>query len=87
MNIVGFPNVGHFVLEPENTLLADSDLVLATSRSLYDKATSTARKVLYLPNATDFDHFSRTISSRPLSGVGHPIIGIMEQSQSGLTRR
>jgi len=48
---------------------------LATSRSLYDKASLTARQVVYLPNATDFDHFNRPTSVQPLSGLGHPVIG------------
>lgn len=71
----GFSNVAPSVLQQEKSLIANSELVLATSRFLYDKATPTARRVLYLPNATDFEHFSRAPSVQPLSGLGHPVIG------------
>jgi len=71
----GFRNIASSVLQQEEWIIANSDLVLATSQSLYDKVAPTARRVLYLPNATDFEHFNRATSVQPLSGLGHPMIG------------
>jgi glycosyltransferase involved in cell wall biosynthesis len=71
----GFRNIASSVLQQEESLIANSDLVLATSRHLYDKVAPTARRVLYLPNATDFEHFNRATSVKPLSSLGHPVIG------------
>jgi glycosyltransferase involved in cell wall biosynthesis len=70
----GFRNVAPAVLQHEKSLIANSDLVLATSRSLYDKVKTTARRVVYLPNAADFEHFNRATVVQPLL-VGHPVIG------------
>jgi len=71
----GFSNNRRTMLRPERALIKYSDLVIATSRILYDKVSSGGRKALLLPNAVDFDYFHRPGPLRPLDGIPRPIIG------------
>lgn len=74
-DIAGFGNLSTQVLENEAWLIAASDLVLATSRSLEAKVAPHARRTLLLPNATDFDHFHRSSPDHLLATLPKPIIG------------
>jgi GT2 family glycosyltransferase/glycosyltransferase involved in cell wall biosynthesis len=71
----GFSTNEAVMLKHEKTLMTDSDLVLATSRDLYDKISPVAKRILRLPNATDFDHFNQPGPVHPLAKLKKPIIG------------
>jgi polysaccharide pyruvyl transferase CsaB len=71
----GFSTTNRTMLKHEESLTAQSDLVLATSRLLYDKAAGRARQALLMPNAADFEHFNRPGPLRPLAHLPRPIIG------------
>jgi len=71
----GFTTNSPVMTQHEEGLILGSDLVVATSQALYDRVSPSARRALLLHNATDFDHFSRSGSCSPLSGLPHPIIG------------
>lgn len=70
----GFENTAEEMLEEEADLVARSDMTVATAKALYEKLLPTARRVVTIPNAGDYEHFH---SSRPrqLDGVARPIIG------------
>jgi len=71
----GFTTNNATMLQHEETLVAQSDLVVTTSRKLYDKLALVSKRALALPNATDFEHFSRPGPLHPLSKLEGPIIG------------
>lgn len=71
----GFSTNGRDMLQQEEALLRESDLVLAASRRLHEKAAAHARSTLLLPNAADYAHFSQPLPADPLAGLGRPIIG------------
>ena len=71
----GFSTNDSEMLRHEETLLAESDLVLATSRLLEEKTSQTAKRTLLLPNAADYEHFARLPQSRPLEHLDGPILG------------
>lgn len=76
----GFSTNTPAMLRQEEELIESSDLVIATSQLLLAKTSRLARRTLQLPNATDFDHFSRnhSIQSGPstiLSGLDGSVIG------------
>jgi len=61
-------------------LIDIADYVLCASKMLYDKVTSVlgdskSKKVIYLPNACDFEHFSK--AGDPSPEIGEPVIGYM----------
>jgi glycosyltransferase involved in cell wall biosynthesis len=62
-------------LAREARLIEESDLVVASSRLLFDKAKRQASRAILLPNAADFDHFNAPPAERPLEGLSRPIIG------------
>jgi GT2 family glycosyltransferase/glycosyltransferase involved in cell wall biosynthesis len=73
----GFQNTAAPMLELENQLSAESDLILASSRSLYADRASHNPNCLLLPNAVEFDHFQQATNPVPqeLKTIAHPIIG------------
>ena len=72
----GFSTNGDSVQGEEEALVAASDLVIASSQVLFSRWESRARRVLLLPNATDFEHFHRHAPEPPaLRGLRRPIIG------------
>jgi len=71
----GFSNISPGILAREVELIEGSDIVVATSRLLYEKVRSKARRALLLPNAADYDHFKDPGAARPLRGISRPIIG------------
>ena len=71
----GFTTNNARMLQHEETLVAESDLVVTTSRQLYDKLAPLSKRILSLPNATDFEHFSQPGPLHPLSKLARPIIG------------
>ncbi|HEU4386489.1 MAG TPA: glycosyltransferase, partial [Blastocatellia bacterium] len=70
----GFSQSPAFLDEFEGRLLRQSDLVTASSHALYEKASKLSTRVIALPNAADFEHFSRG-DSNPLADIPRPVIG------------
>jgi GT2 family glycosyltransferase/glycosyltransferase involved in cell wall biosynthesis len=60
------------LVELEEAMTAESRLVVVSSRSLQEDATSRNSNVLLLPNACDFDHFASVRVTQPQP---RPIIG------------
>ncbi len=71
----GFSNNGKNMLGEEQHLLRESDLVLASSRPLQEKCGAQSERVLMLPNAADYKHFSSPTAPRALPEINGPIIG------------
>ncbi len=73
----GFGTHGPTTADEEARLLAESDLVLATSRTLFDRVRTERADALRLPNAADVEHFTalppREMS--PLAPLPRPVIG------------
>jgi GT2 family glycosyltransferase/glycosyltransferase involved in cell wall biosynthesis len=73
----GFANTSQEMLKLEQDLTRNSDLVFATSRSLYTKESSINPNCVLVPNAVDFDHFQSTASNIPedTRNIPKPVIG------------
>ncbi|HVQ36099.1 MAG TPA: glycosyltransferase, partial [Pyrinomonadaceae bacterium] len=71
----GFPTNNATMLQHEESLVAQSDLVVSSSRKLYDKLSPASKRSLIVPNATDFEHFNEVPPLRPLAKLTGPIIG------------
>jgi polysaccharide pyruvyl transferase CsaB len=71
----GFSTNSPRMLKHEKKLFEISDLVLAASQSLLLKCSRFSDRVLYLPNAADFEHFSRSITEDPIPDIKGPVIG------------
>ncbi len=67
------------MLAGEQWLMRQSALVVTTSRRLRERAEASARNVVSIPNACDYDHFSKAANDLPrpvsLARVGAPIVG------------
>jgi GT2 family glycosyltransferase/glycosyltransferase involved in cell wall biosynthesis len=72
----GFADTSHEMLSSEQALVAHADLVVASSRPLFERLTH-ARQRLLLPNAADYDHFARAMQPVPgwLAALPRPIVG------------
>ncbi len=71
----GFANNKEIMLKWEESLIAKSDLVITTARILKEKIEPKARRLCLVPNAADFDFFSRRPDRLPLSDLKGPVIG------------
>jgi len=73
----GFGTHGAGTAEDERRLVADADLVLATSRPLLDRIRRVRPDVVRLPNAGDAERFERlpARSASPLAKLPRPVIG------------
>ena len=64
------------IISDEALLVASSDLVITSSRKLYEKHKNLAKRHLVLPNAGEYQHFSSPGDGpNPLEGLPNPIIG------------
>jgi GT2 family glycosyltransferase/glycosyltransferase involved in cell wall biosynthesis len=65
------------MVDDEALLAHESDLVVATSRLLYDEQQARNPRCIRVPNAADFAHFSVFIGEIPerLRSLRHPVIG------------
>jgi glycosyltransferase involved in cell wall biosynthesis len=63
------------LLRHEGTLIKEADLITASTQTLYRKVSRLTRKGLWIPNASEFEHFNRPSPQRPLSHLQGPIIG------------
>lgn len=71
----GFSVTPAAVLALEHKLVRESDLMLTSGRSLYEKWAAEARWCEILPNAADYAHFQTPAISGVLAGLPGPIIG------------
>jgi glycosyltransferase involved in cell wall biosynthesis len=73
----GFSNVAPAVVKREKELIKNSDLIFASSHVLQKQILTLNKKCILLPNAGDYDHFSRSTKKRNkrLDRLSHPIIG------------
>ncbi len=69
-----FPGVKQKRKTEEETLFEKSDLVLTTSSTLHEKSIKKESKSLFLPNAGEFEHFSKKTENL-LHEYKKPIIG------------
>jgi hypothetical protein len=69
------------VLKAERDLAAESSIVIATSKKLYEKLSKINSNCFYVPNAADFKHFNNAvhIMERPqeIKNLKRPIIGFI----------
>jgi len=70
-----FSNVSSARAGEERKLVKEADLVLASSKNLYEKCSRLGGNVLMLPNAGDPGHFGAAPSWEPLSGHARPVVG------------
>jgi glycosyltransferase involved in cell wall biosynthesis len=70
----GFFQNGAEVLETERRLVAAADLVVASSRRLYEAIRARSRSATLIRNACEYEHFCRE-DARPPSRRDHPTIG------------
>jgi GT2 family glycosyltransferase/glycosyltransferase involved in cell wall biosynthesis len=70
----GFSNTAVQMLDLEKSLIATSDLLVATSERLCGKVASRARRSVLIRNGTDFDHFA-TPRPEALRRNGRRVIG------------
>lgn len=71
----GFSNVDSSITNFERKLSEISDFVIATSQYLKEKCEKYKKNVIFLPNASDFEHFSFLPSNDYLENLNRPIIG------------
>ena len=74
-NIEGFPNVNKERKKEEETLLKNSDLIITSAKSLYEKIHKSTKNVRFVPNGADFEHFSKQRTDDPLKNFQKPIAG------------
>jgi len=74
-NITGFPNISKEREKEEILLIKNSDLIITSAKSLYEKIHKTTKKVCFVPNGADFEHFNKSRSDDPLKGFREPIVG------------
>jgi glycosyltransferase involved in cell wall biosynthesis len=70
-----FPNIPKTRVLEEKLLAENSDIVLTTSSLLEKKAKTFSENVLFLPNACEFSHFSKSTNTNFLENYKKPIIG------------
>ena len=70
----GFLQNGAEVMETERRLVAEADLVVASSRRLYEGVRARSRSATLIRNACEYEHFCR-YDARPPSRRDHPTIG------------
>lgn len=71
-----------FVENKERELLSKVDVVLVSSKTLYEKRKNLHSKIYYLPNVADFEHFYKanfeeTLIPRDLKEIPPPRIGFL----------
>lgn len=75
------PAIPTSILEMEKKLLKKADLVLTTSKSLYEKKKVFNQNTYYMPNVADVAHFMTSAENLPIpkdiARIKHPIIGFI----------
>ena len=70
-----FPNINKERKKEEDVLLQNSDLVITSASKLFQKVQQTNKNTMFVPNAGDFDLFSKSTSDELLKDFQKPIIG------------
>lgn len=73
----GFTGVSSHMLAGEEQLLAAADLVLASSRPLFERLVERHPRVELIPNGAEYAHFARPLAKAPaaLDACRRPIVG------------
>jgi GT2 family glycosyltransferase/glycosyltransferase involved in cell wall biosynthesis len=71
----GFSSADRGIAEDDEQLVAQADLVTATSQVLADVGGASARRVVPLPNAASPEHWFGAAAAEQLDEIPHPIIG------------
>ena len=73
----GFENNTSEMVQAEHELTTRADLVVTSSKLLYERHVNVNANCLLLPNAADYEHFSKSVplEQSPLAGLPRPIIG------------
>lgn len=76
-NVSGFEVANSKIIALENELVSESDLIVATSQSLYQRLHEENSNCILVPNAADYNHFSDLPphSESHISKISQPIIG------------
>lgn len=74
-NITGFSNVSKERKKEEKILIKNSDLIVTSARSLYEKIHKATEKICFVPNGSDFEHFNKSQLDDPLKDFQKPIVG------------
>ena len=74
-----FHENGEAIARTERTLASNADVVLTTSQDLYESMKRLNPRTLLVPNAADYEHFSKAASPQeapaPLAGLPRPVVG------------
>jgi len=70
-----FPNINKERKKEERLLLRESDLVIVSSQYLLEKTKKLTKNSIHIPNAVEYDHFSKKETENLLSNIEKPIIG------------
>ncbi|MGQ9652146.1 MAG: glycosyltransferase [Phycisphaerae bacterium] len=65
------------MLSEEPRLVREAELVVTTSRLIWEDLAGQNDNLCLVPNAADIEHFARPPAANPLAGLSHPIIGYM----------
>ena len=71
----GFGNIAEPILRLEEKLAASADLLVVSSKVLYQKHCASNATTVLIRNAADFDHFHAPADSGWLRNIPNPIIG------------
>ena len=72
----GFDTATNNVLKDENNLIANADLVVASSELLYKKIEKQTSNVMQIKNGAEFEHFNNSVRNGLLDHLsGAPIVG------------
>ena len=64
-----------FITECDAWLLRNSQLVVASSKVLYDSASNECQSVVRIPNGCEFEHFARAGGRGPIWDMGTIVVG------------
>ena len=76
----GNPLIPKNVVEKEKKLLQKADIVFVSSKTLFESKSKFTKKIFYLPNVANFEHFNsilykNVLTPEDLKNVKKPIIG------------
>lgn len=72
-DVSGFPNVSAKRIREERKLAGSADLVVCSSRPLYEQKRALAKKCALVPNGCDYDHFAGGRGG--ILGAPGPVVG------------
>jgi len=72
---VAFPGTPSGIVDLEDRLVRDADLVLCSSRVLFERHRGPAKRCALVPNGADHEHFARPQSRGVLRRIAPPVVG------------